>query len=116
MSLTVVSGEHPLKHYQWGANCDGWNLVDSPELSVKRERMPPGSAEQEHFHQYARQFFFILKGTAWLETEEGVVCVKAQQGLEIRPGLRHRILNKSEEDLEFILCSQPSTTHDRINC
>jgi mannose-6-phosphate isomerase-like protein (cupin superfamily) len=94
------------------------------------ERMPPQTAEQEHFHQRARQFFFILKGTATFVVVEGVgtvegvesvegaetrIEVKAQQGLEIRAGLRHRILNESEEDLEFILCSQPSTAGDRIN-
>jgi mannose-6-phosphate isomerase-like protein (cupin superfamily) len=127
----------------WGEQCDGWNLVDSPELSVKMERMPPHTAEQEHFHQFARQFFFILKGTAviyfagvylekipsnekplmmglrpavpWtaFDTEEGRVELNPQEGLEIRPGLRHRIENEGEEDLEFILCSQPSTSGDR---
>jgi len=111
--------------------------VDTPELSVKMERMPPHTAEQMHFHQQARQFFFILKGTATFyfageppenlsaseegsatergtATEEGPVTVKAQEGLEIRPGLRHRISNEGEEDLEFILSSQPSTAADRI--
>ena len=47
--------------------------------------------------------------------EEGKVELKEQEGLEIRPGLRHRIANEGEEDLEFILCSQPSTVGDRIN-
>jgi mannose-6-phosphate isomerase-like protein (cupin superfamily) len=116
--IPVVSRENPLAHYVWGDNCDGWNFVDKAELSVKMEKMPPHTAEQEHFHQRARQFFFILKGTATFVFFEGVetrIEVKAQQGLEIPAGLRHRILNESEEDLEFILCSQPSTASDRIN-
>jgi len=113
--MNTVSRLHPLKHYLWGAQCDGWNLVDNPELSVKMERMPPHTSEQEHFHQVARQFFFILKGIATFHTEEGRVEVQAQEGLEIRPGLRHRIANEGEDDLEFILCSQPSTSGDRIN-
>jgi hypothetical protein len=41
--------------------------------------------------------------------------LKEQEGLEIQPGLTHRIANESEEDLEFILCSQPSTAGDRTN-
>jgi mannose-6-phosphate isomerase-like protein (cupin superfamily) len=128
--IPVVSRENPLTHYVWGDNCDGWNLVDKAELSVKMERMPPHTAEQEHFHRRARQFFFILKGSATfvvvegLGTVEGVetvervetrIAVMAQQGLEIPAGLRHRIMNESEEDLEFILCSQPSTAGDRVN-
>ena len=110
----VVSRLHPLKHYLWGDNCDGWNLVDQPGLSVKMERMPPHTAEALHYHELARQFFFILKGVAVFETPEGRVTVAAQQGLEIAPLLRHRIINETEEDLEFILCSQPSTAGDRI--
>ncbi|HWK06501.1 MAG TPA: cupin domain-containing protein [Puia sp.] len=113
--MNTVSRLHPLKHYVWGERCDGWNLVDNPELSVKMERMPPHTAEQEHFHQHACQFFFILKGVAVFYTPEGSIEVKEQEGLEIRPGLPHRIANESEEDLEFILCSQPSTAGDRTN-
>jgi len=111
--MNTVSRENPLKHYMWGDQCDGWNFVDNENLSVKMERMPPHTAEQTHFHRHARQFVFILKGIAVFETEEGRIEVKAQQGLEIRPQLRHRILNEEAEDLEFILCSQPSTAGDR---
>ena len=114
--MNIVSRDQPLKHYLWGDVCDGWNLVDTPGLSVKMERMPPHTAEKEHFHSHARQFFFILKGEALFITEEGEQRVKTQQGLEIRPELRHRIVNPGEEELEFILCSQPSTAGDRINC
>ena len=110
----IVSIEQPLKHYMWGKGCDGWNLVDQPELSVKQERMPPHTAEAEHFHRLSRQFFFILQGTAIFETGEGRVEVGAQQGFEIAPGIKHRIKNESEADLVFLLCSQPSTFNDRI--
>jgi mannose-6-phosphate isomerase-like protein (cupin superfamily) len=110
----VVSAAHPLKHYIWGDGCDGWNLVDRPELSVKQERMPPHTAEAEHYHQKARQFFYILRGTAVFETAEGRTEVGAGQGFEIGPGVKHRIKNESETELVFILCSQPSTANDRI--
>ena len=113
--MNPVSRPHPLKHYIWGEHCDGWNLVDHSDLSVKMERMPPHTVEQDHFHQHARQFFFILKGRATFYTPEGPIEVKEQEGLEIQPGLTHRIANESEEDLEFILCSQPSTAGDRSN-
>lgn len=114
--MKIVSREQALKHYTWGEGCDGWNLVDGPGLSVKLERMPPHTSEQEHYHERSRQFFYILKGAAIFETEQGRVSVGAQQGIEIVPGLRHRILNEGSEDLEFILSSQPSTAGDRINC
>jgi mannose-6-phosphate isomerase-like protein (cupin superfamily) len=110
----VVSRLNPLKHYLWGDNCDGWNFVDQQDLSVKMEKMPPFTSEASHYHEFARQFFFILRGVAVFETPEGRVTVAAQQGLEIAPLRHHRIINETEEDLEFILCSQPSTAGDRI--
>jgi mannose-6-phosphate isomerase-like protein (cupin superfamily) len=88
--------------------------VDGPALSVKQERMPAGTAEVIHYHREARQFFFILEGRAVFETEEGRVEAAAMEGIEIPAGLRHRIMNESEEDLVFLVCSQPSTVGDRI--
>lgn len=111
--MKKVSSQEPLKHYQWGNACDGWNLVDEPTLSVKKERMPAGTAEALHYHQYAQQFFFILKGTASFETEGETFIIHEQEGLHIPAGKKHRILNQTAMDLEFILSSQPSTVNDR---
>lgn len=111
--MKIVSTQQPLKHYLWGDNCDGWNLVDQPDLAVKQERMPPHTAEAEHYHLKARQFFFILRGIAVFETAEGRIELAANQGLEIAPGIKHRIKNESEAELVFLLCSQPTTANDR---
>lgn len=113
--MRKVSKQQPLKHYQWGDGCDGWNLVDEPELSVKQERMPAGTAEQLHYHERAQQFFFILKVTATFEINGELIAVKEQEGIKIKKGTKHRISNNTGEDLEFILSSQPSTQNDRIN-
>jgi mannose-6-phosphate isomerase-like protein (cupin superfamily) len=112
--ISIVDITHPLKYYVWGEGCDGWNFVDQPGLSVKQERMPPHTAEVEHYHRQARQFFFILEGRAVFETAEGRVEAGVREGFEIKPGLKHRIKNEGEVDLVFILCSQPSTTGDRV--
>lgn len=113
--MNIVSKNNPLKHYHWGDGCDGWNLVDESSLSVKLERMPPHTAEQKHFHEKAQQFFFILKGEAVFEIQRERITVKKEQGIHIRPGKLHQIMNESNEDLEFLLSSQPSTVSDRMN-
>lgn len=110
-----VSIEAPLKHYQWGNACDGWNFVDNAALSVKQERMPAGTAEALHYHQFAQQFFFILKGTATFEIEGETIIVNEQEGIHILAGKAHRISNNTSTAIEFILSSQPSTAADRIN-
>lgn len=103
-------------HYRWGAGCDGWNLVDTPTLSVKQEHMPANTFEQLHYHAKAQQFFFILQGTASFEVGEERIEVAEGNGLHIPAGKRHRIRNNTRGSLEFILCSEPTTANDRINC
>jgi len=102
-------------YYKWGENCDGWNLVDEKTMSVKLEKMPPHSSEQKHYHKRANQFFYILKGEAIFEIQRERISVKSEQGIFIEAGKEHRIMNETEEDLEFMLTSQPSTSGDRIN-
>jgi mannose-6-phosphate isomerase-like protein (cupin superfamily) len=114
--MKVVSKHNPVKHYQWGNTCDGWNLVDENSLSVKQEKMPAGTSETKHYHQYAQQFFYILTGTATFEVATELIEVNAGQGLHIPPTIKHKIINNTLQDLEFLLCSQPSTINDRINC
>lgn len=102
--------------YTWGDNCLAWDLIDGDDLSIKQELMPTGTAEQLHYHNKANQFFFILKGTATFEIDTVQTAVSEHQGIEIKAGQQHRIMNLGNADLEFILYSQPSTKNDRINC
>lgn len=102
------------EHYHWGDGCEGWRLVDQPEMSVIEERMPPGTSEEAHYHERAQQYFHILAGEAEFELEGSVTMVSAGQGIRIPPGERHRVSNRGAEDLRFILTSVPSTRGDRI--
>ncbi len=55
------------EHYVWGGVCDGWHLLKHPALSVIQERVPPHAGEVKHYHLHARQFFYVLSGSAMLE-------------------------------------------------
>lgn len=102
-------------HYNWGEKCDGSHLVENDSLSVIRERMPPQTKEQKHYHVKAQQFFFILSGVASFELENETVEIEEGQGIHIKPGVKHRISNSKETDLEFLVISQPKSHGDRIN-
>jgi mannose-6-phosphate isomerase-like protein (cupin superfamily) len=102
------------EHYTWGNGCDGWRLVDRAELSVIHERMPPGTAEVWHHHRAARQFFFVLSGTATMEVGGACHMLHTQQGIEIAPGMPHQMRNDSDADVEFLVISQPTTREDRV--
>jgi mannose-6-phosphate isomerase-like protein (cupin superfamily) len=101
-------------HYVWGSSCDGWHLVQHSSLSVIQERMPPGAAEVRHAHVRARQFFFILSGTAVLEAAGIEHELRVGQGLEVAPGVPHQIFNRSAEALELLVISAPPSHGDRM--
>ena len=111
----MITNKQTAQHYTWGANCDSWVMVDTPDLSVKQELMPVGTKEQLHSHEKAQQFFFILKGTATFYLDGKKETVSAQQGITIVAKTKHYIANESNTELEFLVTSQPSTNNDRIN-
>jgi mannose-6-phosphate isomerase-like protein (cupin superfamily) len=77
--------------------------------------MPPDTGEQLHFHHHAQQVFYILSGKATFEIVGETFTVEASQSIHIPPETRHRILNKGENDLHFLVISEPKAHGDRVN-
>ncbi|WP_042198617.1 cupin domain-containing protein [Paenibacillus camerounensis] len=102
------------EHYVWGEGCDGWYLVNDDKLSIIHERMPADTVEVRHYHEKSRQFFFILSGTATLEVDGVEYTLKPQEGKEVPPLVAHQMLNKSGNDVEFLVTSRPPSKGDRI--
>lgn len=100
--------------YLWGAGCEGWHLLATPELSVIRERMPPGTSEVRHFHRRAQQFFFLLVGALAIETEGVEHELAPGQGLAVPAGAAHQVFNRGAGPAEFLVVSQPPSHGDRI--
>lgn len=100
-------------HYPWGNGCDGWRLVDRPELSLREERLPPGGAEAPHYHRVSRQIFYVLAGELTIKVPGRILLAKAGEALEIPPGLGHLVQNDGPEDLRILLVSVPDTLGDR---
>lgn len=111
----MVKSIQNAEHYIWGNNCDGWRLLNTETLSVIQEKMPPGTSELLHFHNYSQQVFYILSGIATFEIEGQIIIVKANESLHIPNGIKHFIANKNDEDLNFLVISQPNSHSDRIN-
>jgi len=100
--------------YLWGAGCEGWHLLATPELSVIRERMPPGTAEVRHFHRRAQQFFYLLAGRLTIEIEGEEHELAAGQGLHVPAAAAHQVFNRAGLPAEFLVISQPPSHGDRI--
>jgi mannose-6-phosphate isomerase-like protein (cupin superfamily) len=102
------------EHYQWGQGCDGWHLVRGEGLSVIEERMPPGAYEQRHFHERARQFFYVLDGELTMEIGGERLTVRTREGVEIAPGEAHQARNDSTTEVRFLVISSPPSHGDRV--
>lgn len=99
---------------EWGNNCQAFNLMNTPHLTVKKEIMPPNTSEEKHYHQKATQYFYILSGIAFFELEQKAILIRAGEGIEIPPKTWHCIHNQENTYLNFILVSSPSADYDRV--
>ena len=102
-------------YYMWGEICDGWHLLQRDNMSIVQERVPAGGSEIMHYHNSARQFFYILEGVGMMVFEDYEVILKKGQGIEINQQVKHQFKNKSKADVHFLVISVPSTRGDRIN-
>lgn len=100
--------------YLWGVNCTAWHMVNNAHLSVIEESMPPHTQEKRHYHEFAQQFFRITKGRAIFELNGERFDLETGEGVHVPAMSRHSIINEQDEDLEFILISQPPAHGDRI--
>jgi mannose-6-phosphate isomerase-like protein (cupin superfamily) len=101
------------EHYIWGDVCDGWHLVKRDDISIIQERVPAGGAEVMHYHNIARQFFYILEGQGTITFDDQIVMLETGEGIEIPPKVKHQFKNPSNEDVHFLVISAPSTRGDR---
>jgi mannose-6-phosphate isomerase-like protein (cupin superfamily) len=117
MPAKVISTANA-EHYKWGGPdnnaCDGWYLVQTPALNIIEELMPPGTSENRHHHNSARQFFYVLEGELTMEVEHHEFVLHAGDGIEIAPGQQHQAMNRSRQSLRIVVTSQPPSHGDRI--
>jgi mannose-6-phosphate isomerase-like protein (cupin superfamily) len=99
---------------EWGRGCRTWELLGgNPDLAVFHERMPPGTAEVEHVHERARQFFFVISGELTIRIGDADYTLGPGDGLEVPPGEMHLVHNDSAEASEFLAIAHPTTVGDR---
>ncbi len=113
--MNQVINKKNVPYYIWGKNCSSWVLNDDTQISIKQELMPAGTKEQLHFHQKANQFFYILKGQAMFYLDGEVFILNPNDGLSVLNNTKHFIANESNDEIEFLVISQPSTNNDRVN-
>ena len=104
-----------VEHYKWGQNSDGWHLLKSNELSVIEELVPPNEKEERHFHNDSQQFFYVLEGVGHIEIDGEMFELKTGNGIHVPAKVPHQLMNKGDENLRFLVVSQPKSHGDRVS-
>ena len=110
----AVVSKGSVTHYSWGEGCDGWHLLASNALSVIEERVPAGAGEVRHYHRSAEQFFYVLSGEATIELDGCTHRIEPSRGLHVPAKSVHKLENRADTDLRFLVISTPPSHGDRV--
>ncbi|XDZ66552.1 cupin domain-containing protein [Alphaproteobacteria bacterium LSUCC0684] len=112
--MTGIRSRQTVTPYSWGQDGRGWRLCDEAKLQVIEEELPPGTAENLHYHAKARQVYYILSGSLRVELDGETCQLAAGEMVEIPPGTRHLIANDGTKTASLLVISSPSTYEDRL--
>ena len=101
--------------YSWGDNCIGYLLKKKGAFTVIEEIMPANTSEIKHFHQKVEQFFYCLEGELHIELRNKNYILQKGDGIEVNAGIAHKVSNRSQENVRFLVISCPDSHGDRIN-
>ena len=102
------------KAYRWDDGGIGWPLVETKGLLVVEETLAPDCSEKHHYHNQAAQCFYMLSGRAVMQFSDGQnVEINTGMALHILPETSHAIVNKTGEEIRFLVISAPSSHGDR---
>jgi mannose-6-phosphate isomerase-like protein (cupin superfamily) len=102
------------QHYFWGNNCEAWSLINNENISIKVEKMPPGTCEVEHYHKHATQYFFVLDGILEMHVNNDKIKLNKYEGIIIKPMYKHQVINNSNSQTQFLVISSPTADEDRV--
>ena len=91
--ISAVSIHQPLNHYQWGERCDGWGWPKAVDYTVSRSGCRHTPAKQCIITNAPNNFFSSCRAKLFLKSKENRSPRAESQGLQIKPGKRHRIIN-----------------------
>lgn len=71
--------------------------------------------EARHYHHQARQFFMSFQARPFWKRKEASTEFPLVPGIEVAPGIQHKFMNRSDQDVVFLVISARSTKADRID-
>jgi mannose-6-phosphate isomerase-like protein (cupin superfamily) len=87
---------------------EAWQPMDIAYINDSAMRIAKiEGAYTWHTHQYEDEFFLVIKGKIYIDTEDGAVELKQNEGYLVKRGTRHR---SRAEKPAWILLIEPIKT------
>lgn len=83
------------------------NLVATPEIRARFNRINPNSPPQYHSHDLGGEIFLVLDGEVTFDVEGEIVVCRAGQAIYVRPHLKHRVYNQGDRPATYYLSVTP---------
>ena len=80
--------------------------------SLAEATIPPGMVTEEHYHPWAEEIYYVLRGGGVMTLAGEEREIEAGDGILIPPGSRHMIRNIRQEPLVILCCCAPPYSHE----
>lgn len=107
-------GQRKIQFSRFDIQANDHPIDKNKDYGVIHAKLPAKSKEVRHFHRQSRQIFFMLVGNATIEVDGEVIELKPLESCEIPPRVAHQIFNKSDEEIAYIITSQPNSHGDYV--
>ncbi len=104
--------DEPCRQRRWKRLGDAGGLT---KVGVSLCTLPPGAwASQRHWHTAEDEFVYIVSGECVLIDDDGETPLKAGDSCAhpANDGNGHHLVNRSEEDTVFLVCSNRDRDND----
>lgn len=90
---------HTTVYRPWGSYK---GLIHGPKFQVKELNIDAGAAISLQYHEHRSEHWVVVDGTAEVTRDDDVFDLKPNQSTFIAPGQKHRLANRSSENLKII--------------
>jgi quercetin dioxygenase-like cupin family protein len=99
----------------WDCRDDIRNLVATPEIRARFNRIAPASPPQFHSHDLGGEIFLVLDGEVTFDVEGQVVTCRPGQAIFVPPHLKHRVYNAGDRPATYYLSVTPHVDPTHTN-
>jgi quercetin dioxygenase-like cupin family protein len=101
--------ESSLDLSRWAEVCDGWQVLDRPDLAVSVVTLPGRQGVRPPFERRPQQRIHVLRGEVHVEIDGRLLVLYRGNGLLVPAGRPHRLWNDAADEARLLVVSTPAS-------